>query len=198
MKKILLTLAGCAFYALAISAQSFVGIWKSDEITSGDTKGYISFVFEPQGKVTEVFDVFVGVGDGINATMRCEVPGLYLIESGKAMTLILDRNKAAVTGHEFDYGNFFAANGITGAKIEEFKKTVENLWNTQLKPQLEPKIVMIMPFSHIAQVLYNDGESFLIASPQSDLWKDRYEFHRVNTDAQTESHRVDWVTVNGL
>ena len=198
MKKILLTLAGCAFYALGISAQSFIGTWKTDEITSGDTKGFVSLVFKPQSKVTEVFDVFVDAGEGVKAKIRCEVPGLYLIESGKSMTVILDRNKAAVTGHEFDYGNFFATNGITGAKIDEFKKTVENLWNTRLKPQMEPMVVKIMPFSHIGQLLYCDGETFLIASPQSDLWNDRYEFHRVNTDAQSELHRVDWVTTNDL
>jgi hypothetical protein len=142
--------------------------------------------------------VFVDAGEGVKAKIRCEVPGLYLIESGKSMTVILDRNKAAVKGHEFDYGNFFATNGITGAKIDEFKKTVENLWNTRLKPQMEPMVVKIMPFSHIGQLLYCDGETFLIASPQSDLWNDRYEFHRVNTDAQSELHRVDWVTTNDL
>lgn len=197
MKKILLTLAGCAFYALGISAQSFIGTWKTDEITNGETKGFVSIVFEPQSKVTEVFDVFVEVGDGVKVKMRYEVPGLYLIESGKAMTLILDRNKAAFTGHEFDYGNYFATNGITGAKIDEFKKALENLWN-RLKPQMEQMVVKIVPFSHIDQLLYCDGETFLIASPQSDLWKDRYEFHRVNTDAQSELHRVDWVTTNDL
>ena len=196
MKRIILSLVSCVSLAHSVSAQSFVGTWQTDEIVNGDIRGVVSFVFEPQSKVTQVYDVIMDIGQGVKAKVTFKVPGLYLAESAKALTLILDRDNIFISNHDFDYGNFFTANGITGPQIDECKKKVEQLWNSQLNSQLTSQITKVIPFSHIGQLLYCDSERFVIASPQSNLWTDRYEFHRINTDSPIVSHHEEWILEN--
>ena len=185
IKKILLSLYLLILAALTISAQSIVGLWKTDEMVNNGVNGTIYYNFEPNGQSLLTVDCRYPVKEnaGLDMEIRvyCKVPGLYLAEEGRALTVNYDRNNIDLKFEIVFDENELIKQGLPADQITLFKQEFNKmLIQKGLINQTKQSFLQSLPLSMISQILYNDGKQFVLSYPQGNFWNERHVLYRVS------------------
>lgn len=184
MKRILLII--CLVLSVkAIMAQSIIGKWYHVEKQTENENGGYYYTFENNGRAELKLVVRRQVPNSrvgyIVSTVI--IPGLYIVESGKALTVTFDKSKCSVN-MEFEPSEEFATmikNKEDGA--EELnaimkKNTADQLANG-IGERVKSAATAQLPMSYMFQISYCKGGSLVLQEPVRQDFERRKELTRV-------------------
>ena len=184
MKRILLIIC-LVIFVKAVMAQSVIGKWYHIEKQTSTEEQIYYYTFEANGQAelkllvrSQVPNNRVGY---IVTTVT--IPGLYIVESGKALTVTFDKSKCSVN-MEFEPSEEFATilkNKTDGA--EELNAIMKKSTADQLASGAGERIKSMttaqLPMSYLFQISYSKGGSLVLQEPVRPDFERRKELSRV-------------------
>lgn len=175
MKKIIL-IVGLFFSVMAVSAQSIIGEWgrTNEQTETGEIRSYLTLAENGNAEIKIIYRALIDTDTGwIVATMI--VPGLYMVEAEKALTIKCDRSKVSV---KVEYEPTEALKERIKNKetvaLEKFTKMESYVAANRAKIVASSSTLLVG--SYLYQILSCNGGSLVLQAPAA---QNKEEYFRV-------------------
>jgi hypothetical protein len=177
MKKFIIICLTTLCTITAVHAQNICGTWAAETTQEGTCY----YKFYPNGRADLVFKVRQTVTDGIDACIFITMPGHYLIEGGKSLTVAFQKDKSTFSAN-LVYGNDEIKAKFETPEGQVVEKQLKDaLYGSQ--DQIMGMVKLAVPASYLYQIIYMNQRYISVVNAAVGL-KQRYDLERVgDTDA---------------